>query len=103
MSTASLANNVSATVLYQDLKLVPALAKAHGSVMGIAFVLAFPLGALLIHVLKSKLRVWIHISLQLTGWVLMLAGLATGIRVGKILDRVCLHRHALILFNLSFS
>ncbi|KAH6701289.1 integral membrane protein [Leptodontidium sp. MPI-SDFR-AT-0119] len=92
----SLASNVSATVLYQDLNLVPALAKAHGLVMSIAFVVAFPLGALLIQVLKSKRRVWIHISLQLVGWVLMLTGLATGIRVGKILDRLHSNAHTVL-------
>ncbi|KAH6704100.1 hypothetical protein BKA61DRAFT_617862 [Leptodontidium sp. MPI-SDFR-AT-0119] len=81
----SLASNVSATVLYQDLNLVPALAKAHGLVMSIAFV-----------VLKSKRRVWIHISLQLVGWVLMLTGLATGIRVGKILDRLHSNAHTVL-------
>jgi hypothetical protein len=56
--------------------------------MSVAFVLIFPLGATLLRLFKSKHAVWIHIGIQLTGWALMLGGLATGLRVGKIIDRV---------------
>lgn len=59
--------------------------------MGLAFVIILPLGALLIRVLKFKGSIWIHVACQLVGWVLMLAGLAMGIRVGKIIDRVRPH------------
>jgi hypothetical protein len=56
--------------------------------MGIAFGIIFPLGAILLRVIRSKYGVYAHISAQLIGYALMIAGLATGIRVGKILDRV---------------
>lgn len=56
--------------------------------MGIAFVIVFPLGAIFLRVPQSKLSVSIHIACQILGVVLMIAGLATGIRVGMILDRV---------------
>ena len=56
--------------------------------MGIALVVSFPLGAIILRVPPSKLSVAIHIACQLLGVALMIAGLATGIRVGKILDRV---------------
>lgn len=75
-------------IIYEDLHLVPAFAKAHGLVMGIAFTIVFPLGAILLRVIRSKFGVRAHIVSQLLGYVLMIAGLATGIRVGKILDRV---------------
>jgi hypothetical protein len=56
--------------------------------MSVAFILIFPLGATVLRLSKSKHAVWIHASIQLIGWGLMLGGLATGLRLGKILDRV---------------
>ena len=76
-------------IIYEDLHLVPTFAKAHGVAMGIAFGIIFPLGAILLRVLQLKYGVYAHIGCQLLAYVLMIAGLATGIRVGKILDRVC--------------
>jgi hypothetical protein len=56
--------------------------------MGLAFVVVWPLGALLVRVFKFKGSVWLHVACQLIGWILMIAGLVFGIRVGRILDRV---------------
>jgi len=56
--------------------------------MGLAFVVFFPIGAFLIRSVKSKHTVWIHISCQFIGLALTVTGLATGIRVAKIIDRV---------------
>lgn len=72
----------------QDLQAVPTYATAHGLEMGLAFVIIFPLGALLIRALKLKTNIWAHVAVQSAGWILMIAGLATGIRLGKILGRV---------------
>lgn len=80
-------------IIFADLPKVPSLAKAHGIAMGIAFVVLFPLGAFLIRFVRSKHAIWIHAGCQLVGWVLMIAGLATGIKMGKILDRVCRRCH----------
>jgi hypothetical protein len=88
ISIVSFAGTASAEVIYQELHLVPTLLKAHGLVMSIAFVIIMPLGALLIRTLKFKGGVWVHVACQLLGWVLMLAGLALGVRTGKIIDRV---------------
>ncbi|GIK00070.1 hypothetical protein Aspvir_004085 [Aspergillus viridinutans] len=94
---AIFARPASATILYQDLYLVPSYAKAHGILMSVAFVLIFPLGATVLRLSKSKHAVWLHAGIQLTGWALMLGGLATGLRVGKILDR--LHNNAHTVFG----
>ncbi|KAK2760332.1 hypothetical protein FQN54_002400 [Arachnomyces sp. PD_36] len=93
---ACLVGNASAEILYQDLHLVPKFAKAHGIVMGVAFVIILPLGAILVRLLKFKGAVWVHVACQLIGWVLMLAGLATGIKVGKILDRLHNNGHTIL-------
>jgi hypothetical protein len=56
--------------------------------MSLAFVVLYPLGALLIRTLETEKRVWIHVACQLVAWVLMLAGLALGIRLARIIDMV---------------
>jgi predicted phage tail protein len=75
-------------VIFEDLHLVPDLAKAHGTVMGVTFVIVFPLGAVLMRVAKFKGAVWVHAAVQLLGWALMIAGLGLGVRLGKIVDYV---------------
>ncbi|GFG22425.1 hypothetical protein IFM61606_02285 [Aspergillus udagawae] len=94
---AIFAKTASATILYQDLHLVPSYAKAHGILMSVAFILIFPLGATVLRLSKSKHAVWIHAGIQVIGWGLMLGGLATGLRLGKILDR--LHNNAHTIFG----
>ncbi|RDW90123.1 cytochrome b561 domain-containing protein [Aspergillus mulundensis] len=83
-------------IIYEDLHLVPAFAKAHGVAMGIAFGVIFPLGAILLRVIRSKYGLYAHIGCQLLAYVLMIAGLATGIRVGKILDRLHNNGHTIL-------
>jgi len=90
MSIQSLGNP---NIIYEDLPKVPSLAKAHGSLMGLAFVVIFPVGAVLIRVVRTKNAIWIHTTCQFVGWVLMIGGLACGIKMGKILDRVSLFWH----------
>lgn len=69
---------------------MPNYAKSHGILMGLAFVVVLPGGAILVRLLSSrgKTAVWLHVGIQIMGWVLMIAGLPMGIKVGKILDRV---------------
>lgn len=69
--------------------------------MGIAFTIVFPLGAILLRVIRSKFGVRAHIVSQLLGYALMIAGLATGIRVGRILDRVRLHEPLQLVTKLT--
>ncbi|KAH7131462.1 integral membrane protein [Dactylonectria estremocensis] len=83
-------------MIYEDLHLVPKYAKLHGAEMGLAFVIIFPLGALFIRILKFKGSVWAHVACQLVGWVLMLAGLGTGIRLGNIIDRLHNNAHTIV-------
>lgn len=72
----------------EDLSQVPNLAMAHGITMGLAFLVLFPMGAVLIRGLNIKQTMWIHASCQILGLLLMLAGFATGMRLGNILDEV---------------
>ncbi|PLB50662.1 hypothetical protein P170DRAFT_445933 [Aspergillus steynii IBT 23096] len=83
-------------IIYEDLHLVPKYAKAHGIVMSLAFTVMMPLGVFAIRFLRVKGTIWIHVVWQLLSWILMLAGLATGIRVGKILDRLHNNAHTIL-------
>ncbi|KFY07249.1 hypothetical protein V492_07320 [Pseudogymnoascus sp. VKM F-4246] len=96
---ASLFSNASAgDIIFADLPLVPNYAKAHGILMGLAFVVVLPSGAILVRLLssKGKTAVWLHVGLQLVGWVLMISGLAMGAKVGKILDRLENNAHTIL-------
>ena len=75
-------------MIFEDLHLVPGFAKAHGIVMGVAFLIVLPIGALLIRFAKFRGAVWFHAAWQVIGWALMIAGLALGIRMAKIIDQV---------------
>ena len=57
--------------------------------MGLVFTIMMPIGVFIIRFCKGKCRIWIHAAWQTFSWALLIAGLASGIRVGKILDRVC--------------
>ena len=89
---------------YEELYLMPALLKAHGSVMGVAFVIVLPLGAWCLRLVQSKNGVWLHVALQILGWVMMLAGLGLGIKAGSIVDIVGLvHSHRYYAIYLRFA
>jgi hypothetical protein len=74
--------------IFQDLYLVPSYEKTHGILMGLAFVVFFPTGAFLIRGLNFKGAVWVHVACQLIGWLFMIGGLATGVRMAQITDLV---------------
>lgn len=57
--------------------------------MGLSFTVMFPLGLVIIRIPNNKYAVYIHAGWQLLSWILMITGLVFGIRVGKIIDRVC--------------
>ncbi|KAK1142236.1 DOMON domain-containing protein frrs1L [Aspergillus melleus] len=83
-------------IIFEELHLVPKYAKAHGIVMSLAFTVMMPLGVLAIRFLRVKGTIWVHVVWQMLSWILMLAGLATGIRVGKILDRLHNNAHTIL-------
>ena len=58
--------------------------------MGLAFVVFFPTGAILIRALKFEGAIWVHVASQIIGWVLMISGLAIGTRMATIIDEVSL-------------
>ncbi|SPO03148.1 uncharacterized protein DNG_05830 [Cephalotrichum gorgonifer] len=83
---------ISPNAIFEDLHKVPDLAKTHGVLMGLVFVIIFPLGSFIIRLSRKRNMVWFHTTCQIIGWALMLAGLSMGIKLANILD--LLHKNA---------
>ena len=56
---------------------------AHGTLMGTAFTIMLPLGAVLLRMLPSHYRVPVHAGMQLSAYTLILAGMGLGIWLGR--------------------
>ena len=56
---------------------------AHGTLMGTAFTIVLPLGAILLRTLPSRYRVPVHAGTQLSAYTLILAGMGLGIWLGR--------------------
>lgn len=54
---------------------------AHGTIMGFAFAVLFPLGAILIRTASFRGLVWIHAGIQAFAYLLALAGLGLGVYI----------------------
>ena len=52
---------------------------AHGIMMALAFVICFPLGALIIRVFSFKGSIWLHVGVQMLGYALAMVALVMGI------------------------
>ena len=55
---------------------------AHGTIMGLAFVLFYPSGAMIIRLSSFPGVVWVHVGIQLFAYLFALAGLGLGIYIG---------------------
>jgi len=60
---------------------------AHGVIMSLAFILVFPVGALLMRLLRRKGGVLIHASVQAFGLLLVIIGFAAGVYVSGQYNR----------------
>jgi hypothetical protein len=64
------------------------LRRSHGIIMSITFVLLFPLAALTLYLPFSKRVLLVHAPLQVIGIILMIAGLATGVLLGRRINEL---------------
>lgn len=72
---------------------------AHGTIMGLAFALFFPIGGIIIRVLSFRGLIWVHAGLQMLTYTLALAGMGLGVYIAlKPNDQV---RH--VLFTSFYS
>lgn len=58
---------------------------AHGIVATVAFVILFPLGAILLRLIPGRFSVWIHALVQVLAWLLYIAGFALGVVLLRML------------------
>ena len=61
---------------------------AHGVLMSLAFVIFYPLGAVLIRVLGGKGAIQIHAGTQAFAYILALAGFGMGVWIAKNIGAV---------------
>lgn len=85
---APLPPGMSPDVIFEDLSKVPNLAKAHGILMSLTFLIMFPLGSFIIRSSRTRNMIWFHTAFQVVGWGMMLGGLVMGIKMANILGRV---------------
>ena len=62
----------------------------HGIMASIAWVFLFPVGAILVRVIKSNNAWWIHASIQMLTVLVITASAATGIILADRKEEVCL-------------
>ena len=65
----------------------------HGVIMGLAFAVVFPLGAILIRVASFRGLVWVHAAVQATAYAMALAGLGLGIYIAVDPESQVRHCH----------
>jgi len=58
--------------------------KIHGTIMSVAFVILFPIGAIIVRIAPSQ-KVNIHMTVQLVGYILAIVGLAYGVMLAQTL------------------
>ena len=56
---------------------------AHGTIMGLAFALFFPIGGIIIRVLSFRGLIWVHAGLQTLTYTLVLAGMGLGVYIAR--------------------
>lgn len=54
---------------------------AHGTILGLAFVLFFPIGGIIIRVLSFRGLIWVHAGLQIFTYTLTIAGMGLGVYI----------------------
>lgn len=54
---------------------------AHGTILGLAFALFFPIGGIIIRVLSFRGLIWVHAGLQMLTYALALAGMGLGVYI----------------------
>lgn len=54
---------------------------AHGTILGLAFAIFFPIGGIIIRVLSFRGLIWVHAGLQMLTYALALAGMGLGVYI----------------------
>ena len=65
----------------QEIKKARRLKIAHGTIMGLAFVIVYPLGAILIRLLSFSGLIWVHAATQTFAYLLASAGFGLGVYI----------------------
>lgn len=82
-TTTAASGNIGGSVEDQgfDEGMVTRAKIAHGTIMGLAFALFFPIGGIIIRVLSFRGLIWVHAGLQMLTYTLALAGMGLGVYI----------------------
>ena len=82
--------NGGSSDIENEIKLAGRVRKAHGAIMSLAFVIVYPLGAIIIRLLSFSGLVWVHAATQIFAYMLALTGLGLGVYIALKPERqVC--------------
>lgn len=82
--------NGGSSDIENEIKLAGRVRKAHGIIMSLAFVIVYPLGAIIIRLLSFSGLVWVHAATQIFSYLLALTGLGLGVYIAlKPQRQVC--------------
>jgi hypothetical protein len=62
---------------------------AHGIMGAVAFVLLFPSGSIVMRIFNFKGLIWLHVGLQVLGYLVALALMETGVWIAVNNEQVC--------------
>ena len=75
-----------------EIKLANRIRKAHGAIMSLAFVIVYPLGAILIRLFSFSGLIWVHAATQIFAYMMAVTGLGLGVYIALKPERqVCTH------------
>lgn len=90
VSTGGSGGSGGSSDIENEIKKVRRVKIAHGTIMGLAFVIVYPLGAILIRLLSFSGLVWVHAATQGFAYILALTGLGLGVYIALKPERqVC--------------
>lgn len=64
-----------------EIKIAERAKIAHGTIMGLAFVIVYPLGAILIRLFSFSGLIWVHAATQAFAYLMALTGLGLGVYI----------------------
>ena len=82
-STGSSASAASGSSSGGDMTMINNETIVHGVVMGLAFLIFFPSGAILINLVSFPGLIWVHAGTQIFAWILSIVGLGLGISIAQ--------------------
>lgn len=88
--TPTIPSNSGSSDIENEFKRAGRIRRAHGAIMSLAFVIVYPVGAILIRLLSFSGLVWVHAATQIFAYMMAITGLGLGVYIALKPERqVC--------------